>query len=193
MAMTEKQWILLGVSLFSAALLLGLVLFFLSWHSKKQGLDGKKKVSRLLKGFAGIRSFRVLNDLTLAPKGKEVAIDHILIGFFGIILITNRNYPGNIYGSGRDKKWVRVVTKHEQEKRGSFPNPIAQGQAGVDAVREVLTASNIYKTSIESYVVFPHKKAVLNTEKGLPVLTLKDLKKLLKRKNIQRTGMWMSP
>ena len=63
-----------------------------------------------------------------------------------------------------------------------------QNQACLEAVRDILTSQKIYKTSIENYVVFTNSKAVLNTERGLPVMTLKAFKKLLKREKYSADG-----
>lgn len=186
--MKMDGWILLGAILAALILAAVLVKLLMSWNERKKGVDGLHRVQRLLKKFAGIRHFQVLSGLSLPLKGKPVLIDHILIGFFGIMLISVRNAQGAIYGNGRDKNWVRVVTKHEQEKRGSFANPIPQNQECLEAVREVLLANHIYKTSIENYIVFANKKAVLNTERGLPVLTYPQLKKLLKKSKYSADG-----
>ena len=187
--MREQQWIIIGAAALGIAAVLAIILAVMNWYYRKKGIDGKRKIHKLLKKFALIRRFRVLEDLELPVKsGGTVRADHILIGFFGIMIITEKNAAGSIYGSGWDKKWVRVVTKNEQEKRGSFANPVLQNQACLEAVRDILTSQKIYKTSIENYVVFTNSKAVLNTERGLPVMTLKAFKKLLKREKYSADG-----
>lgn len=186
--MKPETWILIGSIVAAVVIVWIAVCLIISWNRHRKGIDGTLRVRSILRRFAGIRSFKVLSGLTFSQKNRTVCVDHILIGFFGIMLITVKNAKGTVYGSGRDKNWVRVITKHEQEKRGTFANPVFQNQSAVEAVREILASQNIYKIPIENYIVFANKKAVLNTERGLPVLTIRDFKKLLKKEKYSADG-----
>ena len=186
--MTPIQWTILAAAVAAVILILILIRLLLVRNDRKKGVDGTKKVSRILKRFAGIRSFKVLNDLTLKTAKKNVHIDHILIGFFGIMVVNTQNLPGSIYGDGRGKNWTHVVTKNGRETKTSFPNPLLENQQAVDAVREVLSTNGVYKVNIESWVVFTRKKASLNLPKGLSVLGIKDFKKLLKKSRYSADG-----
>lgn len=186
--MTPIQWTILAAAVAAVILILILIRFLLVRNDRKKGVDGTKKVSRILKRFAGIRSFKVLNDLTLKTAKKNVHIDHILIGFFGIMVVNTQNLPGSIYGDGRGKNWTHVVTKNSRETKTSFPNPLLENQQAVDAVREVLSTNGVYKVNIESWVVFTRKKASLNLPKGLSVLGIKNFKKLLKKSRYSADG-----
>lgn len=186
--MTPIQWTILAAAVAAVILILILIRLLLVRNDRKKGVDGTKKVSRILKRFAGIRSFKVLNDLTLKTAKKNVHIDHILIGFFGIMVVNTQNLPGSIYGDGRGKNWTHVVTKNGRETKTSFPNPLLENQQAVDAVREVLSTNGVYKVNIESWVVFTRRKASLNVPKGLSVLTLKGFRKLLKRSKYSADG-----
>ena len=186
--MKTETWILIGGAAVALVLALILVRVIFAWNERRRGVDGVNRTARLLRRFAGIRRFQVLSGLSLPLRGKAVKIDHILIGFFGIMLVTVRNAKGTVYGGGRDKNWVRVVTKHEQEKRGTFPNPIPENQEALEAVRQVLLDNKVYKIPIENYIVFANKKAVLNIERGLPVMTFPQFKKLLKRTKYSDDG-----
>ena len=186
--MTPIQWTILAAAVAAVILILILICLLLVRNDRKKGVDGTKKVSRILKRFAGIRSFKVLNDLTLKTAKKNVHIDHILIGFFGIMVVNTQNLPGSIYGDGRGKNWTHVVTKNGREAKTSFPNPLLENQQAVDAVREVLSTNGVYKVNIESWVVFTRKKASLNLPKGLSVLGIKNFKKLLKKSRYSADG-----
>ena len=186
--MKTETWILICGAAVALVLALILVRVIFAWNERRRGVDGINRTGRLLRRFAGIRRFQVLSGLSLPLRGKAVKIDHILIGFFGIMLVTVRNAKGTVYGGGRDKNWVQVVTKHEQEKRGTFPNPIPENQEALEAVRQVLLDNKVYKIPIENYIVFANKKAVLNIERGLPVMTFSQFKKLLKRAKYSDDG-----
>ena len=186
--MTPIQWTILAAAVAAVILILILIRLLLVRNDRKKGVDGTKKVSRILKRFAGIRSFKVLNGLTLKTAKKNVHIDHILIGFFGIMVVNTQNLPGSIYGDGRGKNWTHVVTKNGREAKTSFPNPLLENQQAVDAVREVLSTNGVYKVNIESWVVFTRKKASLNLPKELSVLGIKNFKKLLKKSRYSADG-----
>ena len=186
--MTPIQWMILGAVILAAILLLILILCLVRLHHRKLGIDGKRKVAGILKRFAGIRSFRVLNDLKLKTPKHEVCIDHVLIGFFGILVVNTKNLTGAVYGDGRGKTWANVITKKNKETKTNFPNPLFENQLAIEAIREVLSANSVYKVSIESYVVFTRKKATLYIPKGIPVLSLKDFRKLLKRSKYSADG-----
>ena len=186
--MTPIQWTILAAAVAAVILILILIRLLLVRNDRKKGVDGTKKVSRILKRFAGIRSFKVLNDLTLKTEKKNVQMYHILSGFFGIMVVNTQNLPGSIYGDGRGKNWTHVVTKNGREAKTSFPNPLLENQQAVDAVREVLSTNGVYKVNIESWVVFTRKKASLNLPKGLSVLGIKNFKKLLKKSRYSADG-----
>ena len=69
--MTPIQWTILAAAVAAVILILILIRLLLVWNDRKKGVDGTKKVSRILKRFAGIRSFKVLNDLTLKTAKKK--------------------------------------------------------------------------------------------------------------------------
>ena len=186
--MTPIQWIILSAVILAVILLLVLAVLLIGWQNRRRGVDGKKKVAAILRRFTGIRSFRVLNDLTIHTAKKDLTIDHVLIGFFGILVVNTQNLSGSVYGDGRGKTWTHVITKKGREVKTSFPNPLLENQQAVDAIREVLSANSIYKINIESWVVFTRRKASLNVPKGLSVLTLKGFRKLLKRSKYSADG-----
>lgn len=142
---------------------------------RRLGIDGEKQVARALKKYAGIRSFKVINDIYLPLYDKTTQIDHILIGFFGILVVETKNYAGAIYGDPKKKEWLHVVG----DDRHSFYNPLMQNQAHIDCLRHWLGKENLYNMNIESVVVFTRKKAELYVPKGLPVIKLQRLGRFL--------------
>ena len=86
---------------------------------------GAKKLISVLKKFAGIRSFKVINNLKLPLKDNTyVVIDHILIGFFGMLVLKRYDFGGTVYGDIRDKEWISVTTKDNIDKKIRFKNPV---------------------------------------------------------------------
>ena len=190
--MTTPQ-VIAAVSLTALFIVVLIVLFFFArtQYRRKNKTYAKRKVSALLKRFSGIRSFRVMNDITLPLNDRLIPVDHILIGFFGIMIVDSRDERGNVYGNDGQKTWVQVTGKKdrpETEKRQNFPNPVMENQLRVDAVRKILTTNQVYKTEIESYVVFAEKKVQLAVGKIPTVLSYKDFKKLLGKERYSADG-----
>ncbi|MEG2429973.1 MAG: nuclease-related domain-containing protein, partial [Oscillospiraceae bacterium] len=150
--MDLKYYLIGAGALFLLVFALWLAHFIKMQRAKKIGKDGEKIVAKMLKKYAGIRSFKVLNDVYLPLYDKTTQIDHILIGFFGILVVETKNLSGEIYGDPRKKEWLHIMGKKNQKKH-NFYNPIMQNQTHIDCIRHILSQENIYKTNIESIVV----------------------------------------
>ncbi len=146
-------------------------------HLRQLGIDGEKQVARALKKYAGIRSFKVLNDVYLPLYDKTTQVDHILIGFFGILVVETKNLAGEVYGDPKKKEWLHIVGN----QRHKLYNPLMQNQAHIDCIRHLLGKENLYSMNIESLVVFTRKKTELYIPKGLPIIKLKQLGKYLRQ------------
>jgi len=158
-----------------------LVLCLVGWRLlrrrrlRRLGVDGERQVDQALRRYASIRGFKVLSDVYLPLYDKTTQIDHILIGFFGILVVETKNYAGEVYGDPRKKDWLHVVGSD----RHPFYNPLMQNKAHIDCLRHWLGKENLYNMNIESLVVFTRKKAELYIPKGLPVIKLQRLMKFL--------------
>ena len=177
-----KFYIILGIIALVVVLIIAILISWRKYRIKKIGKDGEKKVAGILKKFAGIRSFKVINDLYLPLYDKTTQIDHILIGFFGILVIETKNLGGQIYGDPRKKDWTQIMGN----KRHKLYNPLMQNQAHIDCIRHIFGEENLYNINIESLVVFTNRKAELYIPKGLPVLPVKRLKKFLHQPRFQK-------
>ena len=178
---TYGIWVILGGILLLALLVAAAVLF---WHSRKirkLGLEGERKVARILGRYAGIRSFKVINDLYLPLYDKTTQIDHILIGFFGILVIETKNHGGEIYGDARQKEWTQIIGS----KKNPLYNPLMQNQAHIDCIRHILGTENLYNVPMESLIVFTKRKVELFVPKKLPILKVNRLKKFLRQPRFQ--------
>ncbi|MEG0693041.1 MAG: nuclease-related domain-containing protein [Oscillospiraceae bacterium] len=149
---------------------------------KKLGIDGEKKVARVLKKYAGIRSYKVINDLYLPLYDKTTQIDHVLVGFFGILVVETKNLAGEVYGDPKKKEWLHVVGT----KKHQLYNPLMQNQAHIDCIRHILGKENMYSVNIESLVVFSNKKVQLYVPNKLPIINIKKLKKYLHKDRFEK-------
>lgn len=172
-----KYYFIGGGILLFIIFLIWLPLFIKNQKIKKIGKDGEKKVASVLNKYAGIRSYKVINDLYLPLYDKTTQIDHILIGFFGILVIETKNLSGEIYGDPKKKEWLHIMG----EKKHKLYNPLMQNQTHIDCIRHLLGKENLYNINIESLIVFPSKKVDLYVPNKLPIVTIKKLKKYLRQ------------
>lgn len=161
-------------------LIIVLFAFFKRQKSIKLGKDGEKRVASALKKYAAIRSYKVINDLYLPLYDKTTQIDHVLIGFFGILVVETKNLSGEIYGDPKKKDWLHIMVKKNQVRHELY-NPLMQNQTHIDCIRHHLGLENIYNINIESLIVFSANKVQLYIPKKLPIITFAKLKKYLRQ------------
>lgn len=177
----EFYWIIAAVA--AAVILIAFLSVFLhNLRLRRLGIDGERKVAKVLKRFAGIRSYKVINDLYLPLYDKTTQIDHVLIGFFGILVIETKNVKGELYGDPRKKNWLHIVGGERHE----LYNPLMQNQTHIDCMRHIFAKEKIYNQSIESLIVFTNKKLSLNIPNKLPIIMLKKLPKFLRQERFEK-------
>lgn len=173
---------ILGGAVLLVILVIAAAIALKKYKIRKLGIEGEKKVARALKKYAGIRSFKVINDIYLPLYDKTTQVDHILIGFFGILVVETKNLSGEIYGDPKKKDWLHVVGS----ERHRFYNPLMQNQAHIDCIRHLLGKENIYNLNIESLIVFTKKKVQLYVPHGLPIIEFKRLRKYLRQPRFEK-------
>lgn len=189
---TQLLLIVAGAVLVAAGLIVGAVMLKNAVLRKNNRMT-QHKVSGFLKKFAGIRGFKVIDGLKLKNGEDTVTIDHVLIGFFGMILLTDVNAVGFVYGDYKDDQWLSIqLDKDNQEKsRSAFTNPVKASEKCNETMRKLLAANNLYKVGTEAYVVFGDSKAQLTNLKkknGMPLMTFGQLKSLLGRDKYSADG-----
>lgn len=161
-------------------------------QQRKKGVLALEKVSGKLSRFAGIRSFKVLSNVTLKTGKKDtVTIDRVLITFNHVILFKVQSEYDTVYGDAKDQTWVSVRTDRKTNDTISktvFDNPFREAQRANDAVRRLLTQHKLGKVQTEFYVVFGDPKVNLSIGRGMPVLNLKALGQLLSRSKYSEDG-----
>lgn len=165
---------IIGAVIVAAALVFVILhMLYVTGQRSRSMLTGK------LKRYAGIRSFQVLNDITLPYKGKNVHIDHILVGFFGVLVIRRVHLKGEIIVTPNDDHWTNVLDK-EGLKKKRIPNPLRESEQMELALRSVFSEEGVYKISIEPIVVFTANRMLKMTGPGdLPVVKIGKLRSYL--------------
>lgn len=112
----------------------------------------KKDVSKVLRSMAPLREWKVLDAVTLTDQKGEVTADHLVIGPFGVLVLTDIHHRGGYYGELRDEEWV-ISTGGEDKvetKRLRVPSPVKNNERFVAALRARLTKGEVYNVPVES-------------------------------------------
>lgn len=117
----------------------------------------RKKVSRALRSFAALRGFKVIDGPVLVSNGLSGWADHILVGYFGVLLVYDLCYAGEYFGELGEDQWVIA----DEGKRYAVPNPRT---AAAQCSGRVLTLCKEagHRVSVEQVTVitFNNKKTI---------------------------------
>lgn len=182
--MGDYIWVYVGLIVL-VAVIAGIVLLvrYRKKRIERLGVKGEKMVAKILKPWAMVRSYKVINDLYLPLYDKTTQIDHVVIGFFGMVVIETKNMRGEVYGDPRAKEWTYIIG----DSKRKLYNPIKQNQAHIDCIRHCLAKENIYNVTIDNVVVFADNKVQLYLQKGDgTVIKRNRLKKLLRKSRYEK-------
>lgn len=124
------------------------------------GKGAAKKTARELKNFSLIRGFKVLSNLELNWQGKTVHIENLLIGYFGILLVTTCGARGGFYGTLDGNSWVLAQGESAEGgggKRREIQNPCKEQVQILAMLREILSKKKIYNLPMEHIVYFSNR------------------------------------
>ena len=122
---------------------------------KKNGQYGKKKVVGQLKKFGPIRGYQVLTDLPLTNGKKTSTADGILVGYFGLMVVSAVQDIGEYYGDLDSEKWIR----YWKERKYFLENTYARNHETAMIIRDLLSREKIYRVPVDEFVVFTGKKS----------------------------------
>ncbi|WP_312643493.1 nuclease-related domain-containing protein [Hydrogenoanaerobacterium sp.] len=156
----------------------------LLWKRRTSVAGQYRRVTGTLKKFASIRSYKVLQDITLDCGKETVHIDHILVGFFGLLFVNTQVENADYYGEEREEYWS--VVKDDVKTR--IKNPLNEGIAAMDAARKIFAKNNVYNIQMEQVVVFTSafKKNVLYVKDTLPIVNVRKLGSLLSKTRFEK-------
>lgn len=173
-----------------AAVLLPLLAIVLAIRGGNSPDARKKKVASTLKGYAGIRNYKVLNNVVLKQGSQELVADHILVGFFGLLIVSDLVLDGDYYGELNDATWVcntPVKEKEVSRRIGTVANPMEHNRQCLEAVRTLFAHNGIYNLQMDSLVVvaWPKPTMVITGSKD-KVVNLKGLRSFLGKDRFSR-------
>ena len=157
----DPYTLLLGFIALAAIIVLAVMFTRKNSHKGQDiGRRGHRRVSSVLRSFARLRGFRVLDHVVLpaASGSGTVTIDHVLVGFFGLLFVTDLTRDGDYYGSVKEPTWSCTTRRDPEgttiaEKVASIPNPLIANDKAREAALRVFSKQNIYNLRIESMVV----------------------------------------
>lgn len=156
--------------------------------------NAHRRVSSALRRFASIRGYRVLDDVTLKTEGRTFHIDHILVGYFGMLLVTDLCQADDYYGHIDDRSWAcntRGAEDKPSMRKGSVANPLPNNTKCIELIRSIFSKNRVYNISIDSVAVAAHPRSTLYISgRKESVLTLAELRSFLgKSKYSQDNGV----
>lgn len=110
---------------------------------------GKNSAFKIINRYAKLRKHKALSNIRLPYKKSNVLIDNIYIGYFGILVVGNIGFEGELYGNEKDSKWAL----YEKEGKTPIENQLLKLQQQVDAIRDIFIKEEIYKVDIKSCLV----------------------------------------
>ena len=171
-----------GLVMLAVAAVIVVVRIAYNWRRNEH--SEKCRVSRRLKRFAAPRGFRVLDDVKLEANGQTGWADHILIGYFGVLLVYDIIFAGDYYGKPGDKYWSLGVPG---QGRYRMENPLLQADRCAGRVLYLLHEAGIKLPSPEHAVVITAaKRGVTSYIKSEDVVQFSELGKLLGRTKFQQ-------
>lgn len=156
--------------------LVGVIIWFYHQNAHRgqdTGSKGHKRVSGVLRSYARLRSFKVLDNVVLpaASGSGTVTIDHVLVGFFGLLFVTDLTLDGDYYGSVKEATWSCTTRQNADgttlaEKVASLTNPLITNDRAREAALRVFSKNNIYNLRIESMAVAASSASVFYISGG---------------------------
>ena len=136
------------LALCAAVFIIGIVLFIYKKMHPDTIENEKRKVSKRLRTFAAPRGFRVLDNVRLVSGGLSGWADHVLVGYFGVLLVYDLCYSGEYYGGADDKQWII----NDKGRRYAVDNPRIHAQQCSGRVITLLREAG-YRVNVDSVAV----------------------------------------
>lgn len=140
---------------------------------KQNAQAEQRAISRKLKR----HGWRVLENVNLPAKNENLEVSQIVIGPFGVIVVESRGYAGEVYVNQNDKQWVHT----NGTQREHFSNLLIKVAKDAAALQRLFAKMEIYRVEIHQLVIFPKRNLELYCPADLPILTVKQLKKELRK------------
>ena len=166
MAQQEKIYYIVLIVL----MLLGIVATFV-FRKVTDPVKLRRRVEKALLRYARPRKYRVLNNVTFDTRKGKVTVDHLLVGYFGVLFVGDLVLDGDYYGEMDDENWICSQTERSTEtttRVGTQPNPVRLGRLAMEAARDRCARTDIFNLPMEAIAVSAYKSTdfVITGSKG---------------------------
>ena len=184
MNMTEDTLLIILSIFLMLVPTIGLTWYYVTRVRDKKPAYYHRKVEAQLKRVAAIRKQKVLRDVSFTYGGKTGEFSHMLIGPFGVLVITVLDKRGVYYGDAKGKTWIFDNTKVKKE----IPNPYLAVQKSIEVLRGLFGKNEIYRVPVEHIVVYDSyaKKSGCFVGNEIKRMRLKQLKSYLEREDFEK-------
>ena len=136
------------------------------------------KTRSILKRYSFLREYEVLSNVHVNVDGKEHILDELMIGHFGILVLTTFKEKGELFGNEGDENFITLYKNKTERKE--VPNLIKKSLKDEEVIRKILSNNKIYSIKVEKGIVVEHRLCLpmIPTNK-VPVFTPETLKKHL--------------
>ena len=164
-------------------MIVGIVLTFVVGKTTTDPAKLHKRVYNLLNNYARPRKFRVLNNVPVETKDGVQTVDHVMVGYFGLLFVNDLLLHGDYYGELPDSQWICSKTDKQSDtttRIGSVANPLLSARACMEASVDLLARHCVYNMPMDAIAVKAHKKGefVITGSKNC-VFTLRSLRGFL--------------
>lgn len=149
----------------------------------------KKDITKTLRSMAPLREWKVLSGVTLTDKRGEVTADHLVVGPFGALALTDIHRRGGYYGELRDEEWVISTGGEDKVEtlRMKVPSPVKNNERFVAAFRALLTKGEVYNVPVDALCPITQSKIeVYVTGASATVVEAGKLREALNRQKYQK-------
>lgn len=150
----------------AAAAALLLILLIINRISKQKGIEGEKRVAKVLRRYARKNHGTVWNNAFLPLYKESCEIDHLIFGAFGVAVIETKNVGGTVSGNGKE------LTQKIGSKVHKLRNPQLQNKTHIDNVIHHLRKAGLNHVPVHGIVVFSNPDVTLETNAGIPLSQL---------------------
>lgn len=154
------------------------------------GKGAEKQTTGILKKFASVRGFKVLQNLVLQVDGKCAHIENLLIGYFGLLLVNTCGARGIYFGALDSADWNIAIDDDKQRER--IPNPFLEQEQATILMRSLFSRNNIYSVPVEGvvYMTSRSNKLEVHISNNGEILLPGQLKSYLGKSHFERdTGL----
>lgn len=145
----------------AAAAVLLLVMLIINRISKQKGIEGEKRVAKVLRHYARKNRGTVWNNAFLPLYKESCEIDHLIFGAFGVAVIETKNVSGTVSGNG--DQLTHTVGRQVHKMR----NPQLQNKTHIDNVVHHLRKAGLNNVPVHGIVVFSNPDVTLQTNAGI--------------------------